>query len=124
MEKLINFIYTDQVKEDDLTIELLSAADKYNIPVLIKKCENKFCEIISVANAAECFLAAYLHQANALKDVATKFIVENYEEVKKTDEMNLIVQQHPRALMEIIEAFNLFCSKQRKEDSGSEFNLV
>ena len=124
LEILIKFAYTGQVDYNDLTIELLSAADKYNIQTLFKKCEMKLIENISVPNAAESFLAAYLHQANALKDVATKFIVENYEEVKKTSEMNLIIQQHPRALLEIIEAFNLFCSKQKKEDSGSDFNLV
>ena len=89
-----------------MTIELLSAADKYNIPALIKKCENNFCEIISAANAAECFLAAYLHQANDLKDVAVKFIVENYDEVKKTPGMSLIAKQHPAALLEILAEFS------------------
>ena len=41
LEVLVRFIYTDSVKEKDLTPALLSASDKYDLRDLFKKCENR-----------------------------------------------------------------------------------
>jgi hypothetical protein len=56
-----------------------------------------------VADAAMYFLTAYLHNVNTLKQVAIKFIVDNYDLVKATPEMSLIGATHPKALYEILE---------------------
>jgi hypothetical protein len=56
-----------------------------------------------VTNAATFLTIAYLHNANVLKQLAIKFIVENYDLVKATPEMALIATSHPRALLDILE---------------------
>ena len=39
LEVLIKYIYTETVEEEDRTVNLLSAADKYNLTGLFKTCE-------------------------------------------------------------------------------------
>jgi speckle-type POZ protein len=39
LEVLIKYIYTDTVGDEDWTIDLLSAADKYNLVTLLNNCE-------------------------------------------------------------------------------------
>ncbi len=38
MEALIKFTHTDKVEEEELTLDLLAAADKYQIPLLFNRC--------------------------------------------------------------------------------------
>ena len=102
LEALINFAHTDTVEDKDLTTDLLAAADKYQIKVLIDKCEIKLSKSLTVDNAADYFLVAYLHQADKLKTIAKKFIVDHFEGVEKSEGMNVIVDQHPKALLEIL----------------------
>ncbi len=56
-----------------------------------------------MTNAATFFVTAYLHNANALKQLAIKFIVDNYDQVKATPEMALIATSHPKALLDILD---------------------
>ncbi len=99
---LLKFIYTDLAKKKDLTPELLAAADKYNLPVLVKKCEMSLCSSIKVENATNYFLVAYLHEATILKQVTMKFIIDNYAQLMDTPGMSLIAESHPKALLEIL----------------------
>jgi speckle-type POZ protein len=100
---LIIFIYTDSVEEDQMTLALLSAADKYNISVLFNKCELRLCSSISIENAADYFLMAYLHEASILKQIAISFIIDYFDEIKDTQGMSLISKSHPKALLEILQ---------------------
>jgi hypothetical protein len=56
-----------------------------------------------VTNAATFFTIAYLHNADVLKQLAIKFIVDNYDQVKATPEMALIATSHPKALLDILD---------------------
>ena len=38
LEALIKFTHTDQVEQEELTLDLLAAADKYQIPLLFNRC--------------------------------------------------------------------------------------
>ncbi len=101
LEALVKFAQTDEIEDKDLTMDLLAASDKYNIKALFNKCEAKLVKSLSVDNAAACFLIAYLHEANNLKNVAKKFITENVVAVEKTEGMMLIRDHHPKALWEL-----------------------
>ena len=96
------FAYTDKVESVDLTTNLLAAADKYDMPCLFQKCQLQLCSFITVANVAERYLTAYLHEAAILKKVATLFIIKHYKDVKKTAEFSSILK-HPIALMNILD---------------------
>ncbi len=85
-----------------MTLELFAAADKYNIPALLNKCELGLCSSINVGNALNYFLVAYLHEAATLKRIAMRFIINNFDELKESPEMMLIIESHPKALFEIL----------------------
>ncbi len=103
LEVLIKFIYTDVVEKKDITPDLLAAADKYSIQVLFNKCELSLCSSTTVANAVNYFLIAYLHEASILKQTAMMVIIDNFAQIKNSPEMSLIIESHPKALLEILE---------------------
>ena len=68
-----------------MTVEVLAASDQYDVKVLFNNRQLHLSHNIDVDNAADCFLAAYLHEkAVLLKETSFKFIKENYKEVKKS----------------------------------------
>ena len=101
LEALVKFAQTDEIEDKDLNVDLLAASDKYHIRALFNKCEAKLIKALSVDNAADYFLVAYLHEANKLKIVAKKFITENVDAVEKTEGMTLIRDHYPKALWEL-----------------------
>ena len=106
MLSLIEFAYTDKIKNEDMSIDVLAAADKYDMKALFKICQRELCNQIDVHNAANFFAASYLHQkAEILKNTATKFIVNNYSEVKKTHGFAMICEV-PKAVESILDAFH------------------
>jgi hypothetical protein len=102
LKSLLSFAYTDEIRNEDLTPELLVAADKYMMKALVEKCQDKLRKSLSVDNAANYFLLAYRHNANSLKAFAMKFIVDNFKSVEKTEGFRSIVVSQPEALVEIL----------------------
>jgi hypothetical protein len=86
-----------------MTPELLTAADKYNISALFNKCDFSLCSSINIENATDYFLIAYLHGAPLLKQFTMRFIIDNMNQIKSTPGMSLISENHPKALLEILE---------------------
>jgi len=108
-EKLLNFIYTEKtsslgdiVAKNSLAMNLLSAADKYNIQRLKAVCEEVIGSTIEVSTAAEVVLLAYLHEATTLKTVATNFVARNYAKVKETAAWQDIIESHPKIMAEVL----------------------
>ena len=96
-------MYTDEVESKSLTLGLLQAADKYDVKALFRNCELHLCNNMAINNCAENFLGGYLHsQAQSLKKCSVDFIVQNFDEVKKTQGFSGILQ-HPGAALEIME---------------------
>ena len=69
---LVKFIYTDEVEAKGLTLDLLAAADKYDVKALFYNCKMELYNNLSIKNAADNFLGAYQHvQAKNLINVKT-----------------------------------------------------
>ena len=99
------FAYTDNAKPEELTLDVLAAADKYDIQLLFDITQRELSRRITVENAALVFLSAYLHQkAVNLKTAALRFIRDNYVLVKITPGFANLVN-YPGALLEIIDEF-------------------
>ena len=85
LETLVKYCHTDNLDEDDLTTDLLAAANKYMIPEVVEKCEEHLSQTMSVENAIDYFLVACLHEAKKLRTDAKKFITKNLTQVRKTE---------------------------------------
>ena len=84
LEALVKFCHTNNLGEDDLTTDLLVAANKYLISALVEKCEEHLSKTLSVDNATDYFLVACMLESNKLRTAAKKFITENLSRVKET----------------------------------------
>jgi hypothetical protein len=105
LEALVKFCQTDELEEKDATVGLFAAANKYLIPSLVFKCETYLITQLTVENAAEYFLTAYLFNSKDLRTEAEEIMIASFDEVKKTEGMKNLVKHHPDALMEITDMF-------------------
>ena len=78
---MLNFIYTDSVKDETITAELLAAANKYDIPLLRQTCEESLLGRLSIHNAADVWLAFNLHGSKHAQDSLLKFLAEFWSKV-------------------------------------------
>ncbi len=64
LEALVKFTHTDQIEDKDLTTNLLVAAKKYQIKVLFDKCEERLGKSLTVGNAVDYFVVAFLQEVS------------------------------------------------------------
>lgn len=100
LEALVKFCHTNNINKDDLTTDLLAAANKYMIPEVIEKCEEHLSKTMSVDNVVDYFLVACLHEANNLRTAAKKFITKNLDKVEKTEGFKNLGKE---ALVEVLQ---------------------
>ena len=93
-----------QVDRQELTVNVLAAADKYDLALLRRMCEAELSANVNKENAVEYFLAAYLHEAACLKSFSSKFIIQNFSNIKE----KRLFESNPKAMLEIFE----MCTKQ------------
>ena len=77
MEKLLKFIYTKKIKNEEIDCRLLMLADMYNIKALVKICFGKLESNLNVENVMEITYVAYLTNNQMLFEKASKFIFNN-----------------------------------------------
>ncbi|XP_057319001.1 speckle-type POZ protein-like [Microplitis mediator] len=96
VEKMLEFIYTDQVTDLDVDAGyLLEAADKYQLQKLKELCEESLSRSITVNNAVEVMILADRQNAQDLMDYAAQFIAINITSVIETDEYKNIENKNP-----------------------------
>ena len=100
LEALVKFCHTDNLDKDDLTTDLLMAANKYLIPKVVKLCEEHLSKTMSVDNAIDYFLVACLVESDKLRTAAKQFITENLGKVEKTEDFKNLGKE---ALVEVLQ---------------------
>ena len=70
LEDMLSFVYTDSFggSKADLP-ELLINADMYQMPQLLKMCEQKMLEQLTVGNSVQLFIFTFKHQSIAKKSL-------------------------------------------------------
>lgn len=90
------------VETEQLAIELLKAADKYQIEGLKLICERGIYEhLLTVESVARVLSSADLYNATELKARAIKFVVSHVKEVVTTDTWRLMAEQRPWLVAEV-----------------------
>lgn len=122
LEEMLRFIYTgkstleqrlqikepkdqkEQEKEQHLAIELLQAANKYQLDRLKLICEEALYKTLSAESVAEILSLADLYNAAQLKNQAIEFISIHATEVIETDGWNRMVRENPHLVAEVFKA--------------------
>ncbi|XP_057318997.1 speckle-type POZ protein-like [Microplitis mediator] len=102
-KKLLEFIYTDKVSDlDDNAEELLEVADKYQLQLLKDMCTVSLSQTIDVENAIPIMLFADRNNVQQLIEYAEKFIIINFQKIKKTKEYEALETSHPSLFLAIL----------------------
>jgi len=110
---MLTYMYTGKIEDlNTRSINLLEAADKYQLSELKEICEETLCSNLGVENSLECLLMADLHNATELKSAAVKFIVEHSADF--VDEIDKF-KEYPDLIAELFKAMARSpASKRRK----------
>ncbi|KAK0161325.1 hypothetical protein PV327_009806 [Microctonus hyperodae] len=93
---MLQYIYIDRViNQDNLTLDMLYAADKYQLDKLKQMCEMSLAKIITIDNAIEILIAADLHNSKQLIITARQYVNNNIEYIKNTPDYIALAKQHP-----------------------------
>lgn len=122
LEEMLRFIYTgkssleqrlqikeqkdqkEQEKEQHLAIELLQAANKYQLDRLKLICEEALYKTLSADSVAEILSLADLYNAAQLKNQAIEFISTHATEVIETEGWNRMVKENSHLVAEVFKA--------------------
>ena len=100
---LLHWIYSGSIENvpDEMSMELLRAADKYQLDKLKELCEANLCSILHVTNVLELLVLGYLHNATRLKNAALKLVARNQATLGKTKVYQDFLIQFPRLACEV-----------------------
>lgn len=123
LQEMLRFIYTgktlleprlqinkeqkdqkEQEREQHLAIELLQAANKYQLDRLKLICEEALYKTLSSDSVAEILLLADLYNAAQLKNQAIEFITTHANEVIETDGWERMAKQNTQLVAEVFRA--------------------
>ncbi|XP_057318255.1 speckle-type POZ protein B-like [Microplitis mediator] len=103
VNKLLEFIYTDEINDLDMdAASLLDAADKYQLLKLKSLCEESLSKSASIDNAIELMILADLHNANQLFERVLELVIKNIEDVINTPEYKILEESKPLLLTKLI----------------------
>ncbi|KAL0370994.1 UNVERIFIED_CONTAM: BTB/POZ and MATH domain-containing protein 4 [Sesamum angustifolium] len=116
-EAMLQFIYRDELVEDELvassssssplitdtiTAKLLAAADRYDLARLRRVCESRLCKDISVNSVAQTLALAERFHAAELKAICLRFAAENLAAVMRSDGFEYLKESCPALQSEIL----------------------
>ena len=105
VSEMLHFIYTGNVSDKDISelgTELLAAADKYQLDLLKKICEERLCSALKVTNCVEYLVVGDMNQTSKLRRMALKLAAENVDSIIDTDVFKDLFKQKPELAWEIM----------------------
>jgi len=103
MSQFIKFLYTDELKSEDIDANLLIAANKYDLQRLVNICLKHLGSIIEVTNVMEITFTAYLIDNDQLLQKASKFISNNIGAIKKPEQWDNIKKTYPHIATKVMD---------------------
>ena len=103
---LLTFVYTDSAPNvNKLAMELLAAAEKYNIPRLKAVCEAELAKSLNIDNVIDRLLDSETYRADQLKAAALHWIRKHAPEVVQTTSWKSLCKEHPALVAVICDLF-------------------
>lgn len=100
---MLQYMYSDEAPQHHIAADLLILADKYQMSDLQIACQTTLSEGLTFRNVVDSVLLADRYPTcQSLKDVAIKFIVENFEMVLRTDSFQELMKTRQDLTSEII----------------------
>ena len=119
IEKMLQFMYCGKVdlsEQSELTGELLKAADKYDLEMLKKVCEDHLCDALELKNSIKNLILGEMYGASKLMKNAMKLLVSNMSSVIDTEEWESCTLHHPALVTEVMRVIVDKKGTKRKAD--------
>ncbi|RWR90230.1 BTB/POZ domain-containing protein [Cinnamomum micranthum f. kanehirae] len=106
LRSFVHYLYTAEVSLDEvMALELLVLAEKYQVKHLKSFCEKFMTSKVNSENAMMSFAFAHRHNAKNLLEASLSLITDNMFEQVDRDEYKELVDENPRLVVEIYEAY-------------------
>ena len=103
---LLTFIYTNSAPNVNMfAMELLAAAEKYNVPRLKAVCEAKLAKSLNIDNVIDRLLESETYRADQLKTAALHWIGKHAPDVVETTSWKSLCDERPALVAVICEQF-------------------
>ncbi|KAF7829790.1 BTB/POZ domain-containing protein [Senna tora] len=106
LRAFVNYLYTAEACLDEqMAYDLLVLAEKYEVKHLKTHCEKYLMARLNWDKAIASYAFAHQHNATKLQDAALTLITDNMDKLFKHEEYNELVENNPRIVVDIYEAY-------------------
>lgn len=98
ISKMLRFMYSDKIREQNVDMELLGISNMYQVEALQHVCERQLSKELDVENVCDAWMGAHLFKRDMFLHACEKFIIANWEEVKKTNPFSKLLRENPIAV--------------------------
>ena len=105
MKKFLTYIYTDKIEYNEVDLNLIYVADKYNVLRLVSECAVVLSKKITNDNVFEVLKAGFLVENNSLFEAAMDYLVQNKLMAKKKGEWTTLKTAYPGLGVKVAEYF-------------------
>lgn len=108
MNEMLNFIFKSEFAVESATqaMDLIYAADKFQINDLKSECSMKCVKLIKMSNVLKVFFFAELYKIEVISMISVNMIIENFEELEKTQEWKDLTNEQITKVTKAIIKFN------------------
>ena len=104
-QQVLQFLYTGTAKEmQTFAMDLLVAADKYQIESLKKECASSLLKALAVKNAVRILILAHLHNCPELRKSTLNYMARNAKAIVAFKDWLDLVKNYPELSVEATQA--------------------
>jgi len=101
IKSMLLFMYRDEIEDEKITVDLLAAADMYEVLRLKNICSIRLAKTIDIQNVAQIWLCAYLHDEEDLAHISMIFMVKRWKELAKQADIRELGKKYPELLFTV-----------------------
>lgn len=103
LDKVLNFVYTDKLQDlDGLAMNLIYAAEKYNLQNLKILAIHRAIQQINVVNVSQALILGDRVHSKILKEAAMDFILRNIQRVRSSEGWNELTEHFGKLVDEVL----------------------
>merc|ERR1712154_442918 len=88
LQSVVKFMYSKPMDEDEITLDLLEAADRFGVMQLMEVCSQKLSKTINLDNVAKIWETSYKHSIEDLAHDCVLFMAKEWELLAKDDQIH------------------------------------
>ena len=97
-KKLLWFLYSNKVDEDDIDMDLLAISNMYQIESLQNICERRLCNELDNNNVLDAWMGANLFKRSKFLHACEKFLDKNWFAVQETESFSRIMKERHKEM--------------------------